>query len=561
MPPSDRYLRVVEHLLTDAPKNRVLLHVEDTAAFVAMEDASLAIVIRPTKRGDELRAALKAQLAKNDRAHHKLVVIGGDADMQAILTACQPGIFSRVMVQVYHLADDGTVWGGRASRVDSPMGHALRAAAEMPADARVDVEALLAKLHVPTQAQAKAAVEQRAFVQRYAGVRPVVTIGATGLILGVFGLQVTWGGPAFIPSLVRMGANMGTAVETEPWRLLSSTLLHGNFVHVGMNAFVLYVLGAHLERILGWRRMLLLLVAAGLGGGLASATFMDALVSVGASGAIWGLLGGALGLALRPGTLVPAPQVAALKRVALINLALNISASFMPGIDFMAHLGGGVVGLALTASGLLTRNLAPFVEDPERGSDAHPALTAGAYAAAALTVGALVAAIIVGKPWVLAGRPPTQRVSVGDTHFSVVAPQAEVEVEAQPSGVVGFGAGDVLADPYFVGVEVRPWTQAVDGPLQRAEIDAWLAADAPVPPDATRVRRTVVSAADPPTYDDVFAYPNGALLYHRAYMFEDAEVLVSAFVFDGAPKAITAAALGSIASLQATRKTLDAALE
>ncbi|MEM6296742.1 MAG: rhomboid family intramembrane serine protease, partial [Myxococcota bacterium] len=405
MSASERYLRVVEHLLSDAPSGRVLLRIEDTAAFVAMEDASLAIVIRPTKRGDELRAAIEEQLRKNARAHHKLVIVGGDAQMQAILTACQPGIFSRRMVKVYHLGDDGTVWGGRASRVDSPMGRALQAAATMDADASVDVEALVAKTYVPTKAEAEAAVEQRTFVKRYQGVRPVVTIGATGLILGVFGLQVTWGGPEFLPSLVRMGANMGAAVATEPWRLLSSALLHGNLIHVAMNAFVLYVLGAHLERILGWRRMVLLLVAAALGGGIASALFMDAQVSVGASGAIWGLLGGALGLALRPGTLVPAPQVAALKRAALINLVLNVSVSFMPGIDFMAHLGGGVVGLALTGSGLLTRKLAPFVEDPERTTDAHPRLTASAHAATALTVGTLVAAIVVGRPWTLSGRP------------------------------------------------------------------------------------------------------------------------------------------------------------
>ncbi|MEM6296537.1 MAG: hypothetical protein AAGA54_35050, partial [Myxococcota bacterium] len=202
-----------------------------------------------------------------------------------------------------------------------------------------------------------------------------------------------------------------------------------------------------------------------------------------------------------------------------------------------------------------------FVEDPERTTDAHPRLTASAHAATALTVGTLVAAIVVGRPWTLSGRPQTERVTVPQTRFSVLAPPAEVVAEESPEGVIAVGVGDILTDPYFVGVEVRPWLEQVEGAIRSDEIEAWLSIEPAVPEEATRIERTESADADPPSYEEVYRYPNGAHLYSRAYMFEDVEVVVTAFVFDGASEAITASARGAIGSLQATRRTPDAAPE
>ncbi len=100
MASANQYLRVVELLLEEGIARRELLGLEDTAAFIAMEDASLAIVIHPTKSGEVLLEALQHQLNQNPKAHHKLIMVGGGTEMRPLLEQCQPGMFERRMVQV-----------------------------------------------------------------------------------------------------------------------------------------------------------------------------------------------------------------------------------------------------------------------------------------------------------------------------------------------------------------------------------------------------------------------------------------------------------------------------
>ncbi|MBV1860438.1 MAG: hypothetical protein KUG77_18640, partial [Nannocystaceae bacterium] len=70
MASADQYLRVVEFLLDEGIAGRSLLLFNETAAFLSMEDGSLAIVIHPTKRGPELLDAMKQHLKMNAKAHH-----------------------------------------------------------------------------------------------------------------------------------------------------------------------------------------------------------------------------------------------------------------------------------------------------------------------------------------------------------------------------------------------------------------------------------------------------------------------------------------------------------
>ena len=132
------------------------------------------------------------------------------------------------------------------------------------------------------------------------------------------------------------------AVNGEYWRLLSSAFLHGSMLHILFNMYVLFVIGQALERILGHVRYLILFIVAALGGAVASYAFSDVLtVSVGASGAIFGLMGALVvaGRRLR----YDISQV-------LILLVVNVAIGFMsPGIDWRAHLGGLVVGAAVAA--------------------------------------------------------------------------------------------------------------------------------------------------------------------------------------------------------------------
>lgn len=540
----DQYLRVVEFLLDEGADGRELLRLEETAAFIAMEDSTLAIVIHPTKRGPELLDALSHQLSLNPKVHHKLVMVGGRDDMQPLLEACQPGLLSRRMVQVYQLRDDGEIWSGRASRLDSPVGRALEAAKVV--ERSIDVQSIASRVRTPTKAEVERVEEHRSFLEAYRGVRPSVTIGAVALILGVFGLQMTWGGGSFLPTIYRMGANTSASLGPEPWRLLASTLLHGYGLHVAMNAVVLYVLGAHIERILGWRRHLVLLVLAGLGGAVASASRPDAVLSVGASGAVWGLLGAALGIALRPGDLVPPGVVKNLKVAALANLAINLSVSFVPNVDLLAHLGGGVVGVGLTLSGLLTRGLLPLARDPARRRGSGRRWTAAAWVCGGITVGSLVVACIVGRPWELGRVPEMNAVALGDTRFSVRATSANVQV-GDEGGVAVYSIGNPYAEPFTTKVWVRPWSDP--GPIDADDVQMWRNRESAVDEGAELVDRSPVKAAGPPAYDEIHEYADSGTLYLRYTMYDDVEVTVSTFVYEGARDGVKAAARAASKSL------------
>jgi rhomboid protease GluP len=135
---------------------------------------------------------------------------------------------------------------------------------------------------------------------------------------------------ALIPALV---------AEGEAWRLLSSVFLHSGVTHLGFNMLSLYFLGSFVEEAFGRGRFLALYLLSGISGGLAYLYFGEYNApAVGASGAIFGLLGGVLGYALRRGTF---SWQNPLIRQLLILLALNLYLGFsIPNISNTAHLGG-----------------------------------------------------------------------------------------------------------------------------------------------------------------------------------------------------------------------------
>jgi rhomboid protease GluP len=135
---------------------------------------------------------------------------------------------------------------------------------------------------------------------------------------------------ALIPALVAVG---------EAWRLLSSVFLHSGVTHLGFNMLSLYFLGSFVEEAFGRGRFLALYLLSGISGGLAYLYFGEFNApAVGASGAIFGLLGGVLGYALRRGTF---SWQNPLIRQLLILLALNLYLGFsIPNISNTAHLGG-----------------------------------------------------------------------------------------------------------------------------------------------------------------------------------------------------------------------------
>jgi rhomboid protease GluP len=132
--------------------------------------------------------------------------------------------------------------------------------------------------------------------------------------------------------------------EGEAWRLLTSAFLHSGVTHLAMNMISLYFLGSFAEASFGRGRFFALYFISGIAGGLAFLYFGSFTApAVGASGAIFGLLGGVFGFALRQGTFsLQNPVIAQLLFLTAINLFLGAT---IPNVSNTAHLGGLVGGL------------------------------------------------------------------------------------------------------------------------------------------------------------------------------------------------------------------------
>lgn len=125
--------------------------------------------------------------------------------------------------------------------------------------------------------------------------------------------------------------------QGEWWRVLTSAFLHQGPFHVAINMLALYMLGPQLEEFFGKVRYTILYLLSGIGASIAVLIVNQA--AVGASGAIFGLLGGlAAVLLFQKRGLQPLVPV----------LILNLMISLIPGISLAAHVGGFITGVIVT---------------------------------------------------------------------------------------------------------------------------------------------------------------------------------------------------------------------
>jgi rhomboid protease GluP len=137
--------------------------------------------------------------------------------------------------------------------------------------------------------------------------------------------------------------NPALVAQGEVWRLVTSAFMHSGFTHLALNMLSLYFLGAFAEVSFGRGRFLALYLISGIAGGLAFLYFgaFDAR-AVGASGAIFGLLGGVFGFATRRGTFsTNDPIIRQLLILTAINLFLGAT---IPNVSNTAHIGGLIGG-------------------------------------------------------------------------------------------------------------------------------------------------------------------------------------------------------------------------
>ncbi|ESQ40661.1 hypothetical protein EUTSA_v10014021mg [Eutrema salsugineum] len=131
----------------------------------------------------------------------------------------------------------------------------------------------------------------------------------------------------------------------EAWRLLTCIWLHAGLIHLAANMLSLVFIGIRLEQQFGFVRIGVIYLLSGIGGSILSSLFIRNSISVGASGALFGLLGSMLSELLTNWTIY-SNKIAALLTllfVILINLALGI----LPHVDNFAHVGGFLSGFLL----------------------------------------------------------------------------------------------------------------------------------------------------------------------------------------------------------------------
>lgn len=188
--------------------------------------------------------------------------------------------------------------------------------------------------------------EVRGLADRLALVKPIGSYALFAACLAMFVWSTLSGGSEDTVTMLRFGANYKplTIGEKQWWRLIGSMFLHAGVLHLVLNMVALLSVGPTLERIYGNWRFLCLYAVSGIGGSLLS-VFRGAYVSVGASGALFGLFGAALVLGARPHAHWPLSLRRRLSAGMGPMIAFNLIYGLLnDGIDNAAHVGGLVAG-------------------------------------------------------------------------------------------------------------------------------------------------------------------------------------------------------------------------
>lgn len=181
-----------------------------------------------------------------------------------------------------------------------------------------------------------------------AGSTPVVTytiIAINMLVYALFYVYSIKSGKDYSELIYNYGAKVNVKIlGGEFYRFITPIFLHANLTHLLVNCYSLYAVGVSVERIFGRRRFLAVYFIAGILGNVASFVFSQSW-GIGASGAIFGLLGALLYFGLMKPTLFKM----FFGNNILIMIVINLSYGFsVTGIDNYAHIGGLIGGFLAT---------------------------------------------------------------------------------------------------------------------------------------------------------------------------------------------------------------------
>lgn len=166
----------------------------------------------------------------------------------------------------------------------------------------------------------------------------IVSLTLIGINVLAFVIQIATGDRT--SDIYQHGAMQGYVVaDGDYWRLLTSAFLHAGVLHIAFNMYALYLFGPFVERALGtWRFIVAYLTMAIFASVFVYVLTAPSTVTIGASGAVFGLFGMALIFLLKA-----KQDVSTL----LVLLAINAFLSLRGGISWQGHLGGFIIGCLL----------------------------------------------------------------------------------------------------------------------------------------------------------------------------------------------------------------------
>ena len=157
-----------------------------------------------------------------------------------------------------------------------------------------------------------------------------------------------------IYTLIEMGAKFNELINYgELYRFITAAFLHGSLIHIFFNMSALNIIGKEVELVYGGKKLLIIYLLSALGGNIFSYIFNSRGISVGASGAIFGLLGAMLVFGIKERHNIGKRYVKNIIQTIGLNAIIGIA---IPNIDNFAHLGGLAIG-ALVSTVLFNKNL------------------------------------------------------------------------------------------------------------------------------------------------------------------------------------------------------------
>jgi len=277
------------------------------------------------------------------QAHEKgllfVAVAGGGPDVPKALKAADAETRNHDHIGLYHVDLSGKVHWVAGRR----LGELEKAGRDLPRTPPLSADDVAAIVERGRKERQEAVDFVRGTARRF----PHLTVGIIAVCVLLF--AITSGNDERAHRIYNLLCNQPVGVrQGELWRLLTYAFLHDtrSATHLIVNMLSLYSLGSLLEPLLGRTRLGLLFALTAVAGGVASTLFLG-MASVGASGAVWGLVGATFGLLSGRQQTFPALIARGLRQRLVVILAINIAISFLPSIDRYCHFGGGIAGYLL----------------------------------------------------------------------------------------------------------------------------------------------------------------------------------------------------------------------